>query len=340
MAKYPSNLRGNTFHDHLPVRLWISRRQRQWTAPHWPSARHASTGSKRVSESRNDEAIWRHVKDMDGSSETEMTDEEGIWVDSVVAETSPIKDSTLAQLDLTKGFDDLLANIFGADIPRKIVPLRRRRISRRAGTLTIAALVVASAGAAAAVKGGALTGIFGTGKGTESDASEYVDVAASNYPTVARQLFTQLQSDGLRFAPGTNIDRTINAYVKQEETSIRQLESGNSAEARSIRTHGLEMQVTGIKGVFASMAQCTWQQSWMQAYQEHDGAGKNAAIRGMKSLNAVITTTPSKHGTFSGSIMAETNQKKALDGYVRHMQHNDFEFIQRVISINCGQHDQ
>jgi hypothetical protein len=277
---------------------------------------------------------------MDGSSETEMTDEEGIWVDSVVAETSPIKDSTLAQLDLTKGFDDLLANIFGADIPREIVPLRRRRISRRAGTLTIAALVVASAGAAAAVKGGALTGIFGTGKGTESDASEYVDVAASNYPTVARQLFTQLQSDGLRFAPGTNIDRTINAYVKQEETSIRQLESGNSAEARSIRTHGLEMQVTGIKGVFASMAQCTWQQSWMQAYQEHDGAGKNAAIRGMKSLNAVITTTPSKHGTFSGSIMAETNQKKALDGYVRHMQHNDFEFIQRVISINCGQHDQ
>jgi hypothetical protein len=157
---------------------------------------------------------------------------------------------------------------------------------------------------------------------------------------VARQLFTELQSDGLRFAPGTNVGEVINAYVKNHQTSITTLEHGNSAMAKSIRTHGLEEQVTGIKGVFASMAQCTWQQSWMQAYQEHNAAGKNAAIKGLKSLNAVITTTPSKHGSFSGSIMAETNQKKALGGYARHMQHNDFEFIQRVVSINCGQHGQ
>jgi len=273
---------------------------------------------------------------MDGSSETEMTDEEGIWVDSIVAETAPIKDSTLAQLDLTKGLDDLLANVFAADLPGKIVPLQRRRISRRAGTLAIAAVIAASAGAAAAVRGGALTGIFGSGKGTESDASEYVDVAAPNFPAVARQLFTQLQSDGLRFAPGINTKRTINAYVKNNRMSIKRLEQGSSAEASSIRKHGLERQVTGIKGQLASMAQCTWEQSWLQAYQEHHGTGENAAIRGMKSLNAVITTTPSNHGTFSGSIMAETNQKNALGGYVRHMQHNDFEFIQRVVSINCG----
>jgi hypothetical protein len=277
---------------------------------------------------------------MDGSNETEMTDEEGIWVDSIVAEAAPIEDSTLAQFDLTNGFDDILANVFAADLSGKIVPLRRHKISRRAGTLAIAIVIVASAGAAAAVRGGALTGIFGSGKGTESDASEYVDVTASNFPTVARQLFAQIQSDGLRFAPGINTRRTINAYVKNNRISINKLEQGNSAEARSIRKYGLERQVTGVKGQFASMAQCSWQRNWLQAYQEHDGAGKNAAIRGMKSLNAVMTTTPSKHGTFTGSIMAETNQKKALGGYVRHMHHNDFEFIQRVVSINCGLLDQ
>jgi hypothetical protein len=31
---------------------------------------------------------------MEGSSESEMTDAEGSWVDSVVAETAPVKDST------------------------------------------------------------------------------------------------------------------------------------------------------------------------------------------------------------------------------------------------------
>jgi hypothetical protein len=95
------------------------------------------------------------------------------------------------------------------------------------------------------------------------------------------------------------------------------------------------MQVTGIKGAFAGLAQCSWQQNWIQASQADDGAEKNTAIRRMEALDTVITTTPSKDGTFSGSIMAETNQKKALAGYVRHMQHNDLNFIQRVVFINC-----
>jgi hypothetical protein len=273
---------------------------------------------------------------MNGSSEIEMTDEEGSWVDSAVAGIAPIKDSTLAQLDLTKSFDDLLAHVLESDMSGEIVPLRRRKISRKAGTLAITAVIVASAGAAAAVKGGALTGVFGTGGGTESDTSEYVNVAASNFPAVAHQLFDELHSDGLRFAPGVNTERTISAYVKSNEISISNQERGNSSAARSIRKHGLLRQVTGVKGEFAFLAQCTWQQSWIQAYREHDPAGKKAAIRGMQALNTVITTTPSKNGTFSGSIMAETNQKKALVGYVRHMQHNDVKFIQRVVSINCA----
>jgi hypothetical protein len=93
-----------------------------------------------------------------------MTDEKGGWVDSVVADTAPIKDVALAQLDLTTDFDELLANVFAADMPGEIVPLRRRRLTRKAGTLALAAVIVASAGAAAAVKGGALTGILAPGR--------------------------------------------------------------------------------------------------------------------------------------------------------------------------------
>ena len=94
--------------------------------------------------------------------------------------------------------------------------------------------------------------------------------------------------------------------------------------------------MTGIKGQFAFLAQCTWQQNWIAGVSRQQRGCKNAAIRGMKALNTVITTTPSKNGAFSGSIMAETNQRKALAGYVGHMQHNDVNFIQRVVSINCA----
>jgi hypothetical protein len=131
---------------------------------------------------------------MDGSRVTKTTDGEGGWVDSVVAETA-IKDSDLARLDLTKDFDDILARIFESDVRGEIAPLRRRGISRKTGTLAIVAVIaVGGAAAAAAVKGGALTGLFGAPGSTENDISEYVNIAAPNFPSLAHQLGDQLHS--------------------------------------------------------------------------------------------------------------------------------------------------
>jgi hypothetical protein len=264
-----------------------------------------------------------------------MTDAEADWVDSVVAETAPVRDSTLAALDLTKGFDDLLVNVLKSDVSGKVVPLRRRRISRRAGTFVIVAVVVAGGGAAAAVKGGALTGLFGPPGKTENDTSEYVNIAAPDFPALAHQLVDQLHGEGLRFAPGTNSDQMIDLFVKETQTQVRLDERGNSASAKITRKHGELMDVTGVKGHIAGLAQCSWQENWIQAYEADDSAGKTAAINGLTALNAVRTTTPSKNGSFTGSIMAETNQKKALVGYIGRMRDGEFGFIRRLTALNC-----
>jgi hypothetical protein len=272
---------------------------------------------------------------MDGSSEAEMINAEGAWVDLVVAATAPVSESTLAALDLTQGFADLLVNLLGSEVPAEIVPLRRRRTSRRAGTVAIVAVIVAGGGAAAAVRGGALTGLFGAPGKTENDRSEYVNVAASNFPALAHQLGNQLHSEGLRFAPGIDPDQMVDLFVKETQRQVRLDERGNSASARITREQGEFMDVTGVKGRIASLAQCSWQESWLQAYKTGDTAGRNAAINGLTALNGVQTTTRSKNGTFRGSIMAETNQKKALNGYVGRMKDDDFGFIQRVTTLNC-----
>jgi hypothetical protein len=92
---------------------------------------------------------------MSRSNEIVNMDSDDRWVDSAVAEIAVITDSELAQWQLTEGFDGVLAQILSSDVQGGIRPWRRRRLSRRAGTLAIAAVVVASAGAAAAaVKGG------------------------------------------------------------------------------------------------------------------------------------------------------------------------------------------
>jgi len=272
---------------------------------------------------------------MEGSSETGMMDADGSWVNSVVAETAPVKDSTLAALDLTKGFDDLLANVFRSEMSGEIVPLRRRRISRRAGTLAIVAVIVAGGAAAAAVKGGALTGLFGSPGKTENDTSEYVNIAAPNFPALAHQLGDQLHVEGLRFAPGVNLNQMVDLFVKETQDQVRLDERGNSVSANITREHGELMDVTGVKGHIATLAQCTWQQSWIQAYEADDSTGKSAAINGLTALNDVKTTTRSKNGSFTGSIMAETNQKKALVGYIGRMRDGDLGFVQRLTTLNC-----
>jgi hypothetical protein len=181
---------------------------------------------------------------MDRSGATEMTDTEGRWVDSVVAKTAPIMDSTLAALHLTKGFDDLSDQRLEVRGARGVVPLRRRRISRRAGTLTLAAVIVAGGGPAAGVKGGALTGLFGPPGMTESDTSEHVNIASPNFSALAHQLGDQLQPEGLRFAPGINPDQMVELFVKVTQRQVRLDERGNSDNAKITRKDGEFMDVT------------------------------------------------------------------------------------------------
>jgi hypothetical protein len=272
---------------------------------------------------------------MGTSNEIMSMDGDDPWVDSAVAERAFVTDAELAQMQLTNGFNDVLARIAAADA-RPAIQRRRRPISRRAATLAIAGVVLASAGAAAAaVRGGALTGLFGAPGMTENDTSEYVNIAAPNFPALAHQLGDQLHSEGLRFAPGVGRNQMVDLLVQEIQRMVMQEEQGTSAAAKATRQHGSFMDVTGVKGRIAGLAQCTWQHSWLQAYEANDAAGKNTAIEGLSALNNVITTTRSKNGTFSGTIMAETNQKNALVGNIRHMKDNDFKLIQRLTALNC-----
>jgi hypothetical protein len=120
---------------------------------------------------------------MDGASGTGSNGAEDSWVDSVVAKMALVEDSTLALLDLTKSLDELLGHVLGSDMPDKVVPLRRRRISRRTGAVAVLAVIAVGGASAAAVKGGALTGLFGTPGSTEMDTSEYVNIAAPSFPS-------------------------------------------------------------------------------------------------------------------------------------------------------------
>ena len=130
-------------------------------------------------------------------------------------------------------------------------------------------------------------------------------------------------------------DQMVDLFVKETQNQVHLDERGNSASAKITREHGEFMDVTGVKGHIAGLAQCSWQQNWIQAYKADDSAGKNAAINGLIALNDVKTTTPSKNGSFTGSIMAETNQKKALVGYIGRMRDGNFGFIRRVTALNC-----
>jgi hypothetical protein len=257
------------------------------------------------------------------------------WVDDAVAEIDVTKDVDLGHLHLNEAFDDLLTQITESNRSHEVVPIRRRRLPGKAATIGIAAVLLCSAGAAAAVKGGALTGLFGKPGSTENDTSEYVLATSSGFPAVVRQNFEQLLSEGLRFAPGTNTHRVLNDFVSQHQAGIRKLESGNSALAKSLRSHGELVQITGIKGTFAGLAQCSWQEYWVQAYESGDTAERNAAVQGMAALDNVVTVTPSKTGTFSGSIMAETNRKRTLLQYVREMKHGDFSLLKQYTNVQC-----
>jgi hypothetical protein len=261
---------------------------------------------------------------------------ETTWVDAAIGRTNPVADSEPQDWDLAAGYQSLLERIVATDPRVDEVPLRHRRVSRRASGLAVVAVLVVGAGAAAAVGSGALTGVFGTPGSTETDTSEFVNRLSPAFPPLERQLFQELLSDGLRFPPRINTNVVIDSVVNQAAAGIKKIEEGSSSMDKSLRTRGLEVQVTGIKGTFAGVAQCSWEGYWVDAYKAGNQAHEDRAVQGMAALNNVITTTPTKNGTHRGSITAETNRKKALIQDVRLMKQGDVKFFQRDISINCA----
>jgi hypothetical protein len=270
------------------------------------------------------------------SSDVVKKDEEQLWVEHAIIQMANIQDTDLRQLDLTEGLDDLKVRVLETERDAAILPLRRRRLSRKAGTLAIVALIVSSAGAAAAVRSGALTGLFGN-QSADTDRSEYVNVAAPNFASVAAQLFNQDLSDGLRFAPGTNTRQVLESYVNGIRYLVTYTETKDGPiAARATKKYGLLEQVTGIKSKFLLTSQCTWQRSWISAYQAHNRGQATAAIKGMLALNNIMTTTPTKNGTFTGHLMQEVNSARTNRIYARSMKHGDLKSIQNNVSINCA----
>jgi hypothetical protein len=266
-----------------------------------------------------------------------MTPEnETSWVEAAIETINPVTDTELDQWDLTAGYQSLLQRVVKIDPSVIVVPLRHRRISRKAAGLALAAVLVAGAGAAAAVGSGALTGVFGQPGSTENDTSEFVNPISPEYPALERQIFQALLSDGLRFPPNVNTHVVIDKLVNEAVARTKQIEEGSSALDKSIRTHGIRVQVTGIKGTFAGAAQCAWEGYWIDGYKAGSRMHEEAAVRGMAALNSVITTTVTKNGTHTGSITAETNRKKTLIQDVRLMKQGDLSFFQRDTSINCA----
>jgi hypothetical protein len=261
---------------------------------------------------------------------------ENTWVDAVIGQINPVSDAELEDWDLDSGYQDLLQQVVATEATPKLVPLRRRRLSPKATGLALAAVVVIGTGAAAAVGGGALTGVFGQPGSTENDTSEFANPISPKYPALERQLFQELLSEGLRFPPNVNTHQVIDNTVSEAIVQAKQFAEGKSALDKSVRRHGIRVQVTGIKGSFAGQAQCAWEYYWIDAYKSDSGAHVRTAIRGMSALNDVITTTPTKDGTRTGSITAETNRKKTLVQDVRLMKRGDISFFERDTSVNCA----
>jgi hypothetical protein len=258
------------------------------------------------------------------------------WVDAAIREASPVTEGDLDNWGLEDGYQSLLRQVASTDVVAGVVAMRHRRLSPKASGLALTAVLVFGAGAAAAVGGGALTGVFGNPGSTENDTSEYVNPLSPGYPALERQVDQSLLSDGLRFPPRFDTHALIDNLVNEAIADTKQIERGSSPEDKLFRTHGLRIQVTGIKGTFAGLAQCAWEYTWLGAYAARNRTGESVAVRGMAALNGVITTTPTANGTHTGSITAETNRKKTLIQDVRLMKHGDVSFFQNDTSINCA----
>jgi hypothetical protein len=233
------------------------------------------------------------------------------WVDMAIADRAVISDSNLGELDLEKAFDEVLDGILSAQTPSVVVPLRRRRVSRKAATLSIAIVLVAGAGAAAAVTSGAFTGHFPPPGATENGDTEVINFDAPNFPEVAHQLAGQDQRAGLRFAPGYNAEKNIDAVIQSYVRRAALQGSGETAEQQ-------------IKGQFAFAAACTWQRSWLAADARHDVPKKNAAVRGMVAITHVIVSSPGRKGTtITEAVLSGINQTRTQHELISDMEHDN-----------------
>lgn len=237
------------------------------------------------------------------------------WVDEALFRAQSVSNATLAELDLSTGFDDMLAHIWRADAtgePDK--PRGRRR--RVVVTLAVTGALLSTGGVAAALGvGGALTGLFGKPGNTENDTSQYVDASKPDFPQLAQQWATQLQQDGLRFAPGYVPQKNIDSAITSLQRSSRQVVAGR-------QVHSL-IQVTGVKGRIADVAACTWESSWLIAHQQHDQAGMRASVAGM-------------HQTAGLKIMSKINEAKTLTEFANAADHGDASRIQTDVDLNCS----
>jgi hypothetical protein len=182
-------------------------------------------------------------------------------------------------------------------------------------SLAIAGAVLGTGGVAAAIgMSGALTGIFGKPGNTENDTSQYVDATKPDFPHLARQWASQLQHEGLQFAPGYDPQRNIDSAIATIQRTKQQFQ--RTHEARSL------LQITSVKGDIAHAAACTWERSWLDAHQARDQASMSADAAGM-------------HQTAGLPIMSQVNAANWLTGLTNDAVQGNAEPIQADVRFNC-----
>lgn len=236
-----------------------------------------------------------------------LTSDGGDWAEAVVSGAATVTDAELSRMDLQAAFDDALARVWDADAPVPLAAGRRHR--RLVASLALAGVLVGATGAAAATTSylgdsSALSGLFGQPGKTENDTSEIVNLGAPDFPTVARQLAAQLQAQGLRFAPGYDAQKNIDATI------------GRLAQPN------IQTDVTGVKGWIAEDAACTWQRSWLQADEQHDRSGMNLSAAGMRQ-------------TAELKIMSQINDATWQAGLAEDADRGNAAPIQRQVTLNC-----
>lgn len=162
----------------------------------------------------------------------------------------------LAQLEVSRALDQLSEDIVstGAE-PTRAAGRRARTQSRVSALVVFCTVAVVGGGAALAEQYSTHTGLFGPPGQTENDTSEYLRTDAPGFLTYARQLTAHI-----RFAPGDSAENYFWLF---------QVKSPDGRPAM--------VQVTGVRGVIADAASCSWQRAWIAAHAARNAGGMSAA---------------------------------------------------------------